>query len=42
MNSMIGQKDTEDDEPTRSVGAQYATEEEQKSSSKKNEEVRPK
>ena len=32
----------QEDEPTRSVGAQYATEEEQKSNSKKNEEVRPK
>ena len=43
MNSMIRQKDmVQEDEPTRSVGAQYATEEEQKRSSKKNEEVRPK
>ena len=43
MNSMIRQNDmVQEDEPTRSVGAQYATEEEQKSSSKKNEEVEPK
>ena len=39
MNSMKRQKDmTLKDEPSRLVGAQYATEEEQRKSSKRNEE----
>ena len=43
MNSMKKQKDmTLEDEPSRSVGAQYATREEQRNSSRKNEETKPK
>ena len=42
MNSMKRQKDmTLKDEPARSVGVQYATGEEQRNSSRKNEEARP-
>ena len=40
---MKKQKDmTLEDEPSRSVGAQYATREEQRNSSRKNEETKPK
>ena len=43
MNSMKRQKDrTLKDEFPRSVGAQYATEEEQRHNSRKNEETEPK
>ena len=43
MNSMKRQKDmTLKDELPRSVGAQYATGEEQRNSSKRNEEAEPK
>ena len=43
MNSMKSQKDrTLKDELPRSVGAQYATEEEQRHNSRKNEETEPK
>ena len=43
MNRMKRQKDmTLKDEPRRSVGVQYATGEEQKNGSKKNEEMEPK
>ena len=43
MNSMKRQKDrTLKDELSRSIGAQYATGEEQKNSSRKNEEMKPK
>ena len=43
MNSMKRQKDrTLKDELTRSVGAQYATGEEQRNSSRKNKEAEPK
>ena len=43
MNSMKRQKDmTLKDELPRSVGAQYATGEEQKNSSRRNEETEPK
>ena len=43
MNSMKRQKDmTLKDELQRSVGAQYATGEEQRNSSKRNEEAEPK
>ena len=43
MNSMKRQKDmTLNDEPPRSVGAQNATGEEQRNSSRKNEEAEPK
>ena len=43
MNSMKRQKDkTLKDEPSRSVGAQYCTGEQQRSSSGKNEEAEPK
>ena len=43
MNSVKRQKDmTLKDELTRSVGAQYATREEQRNSSRKNEETKPK
>ena len=43
MNSMKRQKDTTlKDELPRSVGAQYATEEEWRNSSRKNEEAEPK
>ena len=43
MNSMKRQKDTAmKDELPRSVGAQYATEEEWRNSSRKNEEAEPK
>ena len=41
MNSMKRQKDmTLEDEPTRSESVQYDTEEEQRSSSKKNKKIR--
>ena len=43
MNSMKGQKDmTLKDELPRSVGAQYATGEEWRNNSRKNEETEPK
>ena len=43
MNSMKRQKDmTLKDELSRSVGAQYAIEEEQRNNSRKNEETEPK
>ena len=43
MSSMKRQKDiTPEDEPPRSAGVQYATGEEQRNSSKENEEARPK
>ena len=43
MNSMNRQKDTTlKDELPRSVGAQYATGEEQRTNSRKNEEMEPK
>ena len=43
MNSMKWQKDrTMKDEPPRLVGAQYATGEEWKNNSRKNEETEPK
>ena len=43
MNSMKRQKDmTLKDEAPRSVGVQYATGEEQRNSSRKNEEAEPK
>ena len=43
MSSMKRQKDTAlKDELPRSVGAQYATEEEWRNSSRKNEEAEPK
>ena len=43
INSMIRQKDmTPKDELPRSVGAQYATGEEWRNSSRKNEEMEPK
>ena len=43
MNSVKRQKDmTLKDELTRSVGAQYATREEQRNGSKRNEEAEPK
>ena len=43
MNTMKRQKDmTLKDELTRSVGAQYATEEEWRNNSRKNEETEPK
>ena len=43
MNSMKRQKDrTLKDELPRSVGAQYATREQQRNSSRKNEETKPK
>ena len=43
MNSMKRQKDMiPEDEPLRSVGVQYATGEEQRNSSRKNEEAGPK
>ena len=43
MNSMKRQKDmTRKDEAPRSVGVQYATGEEQRNSSRKNEEAEPK
>ena len=43
MNCMKRQKDTtQEDEPTRMVGVQYATGEEQRNSSRKNEEAGPK
>ena len=43
MNSMKRQKDMiPEDEPLRSVGVQYATGEEQRNSSRKNEEAEPK
>ena len=43
MNSMKRQNDmTPEDEPSRSVGVQYAIGEEQRNSSRKNEEVEPK
>ena len=43
MNSMKRQKDMiPEDEPLRSVGVQYATGEEQRNSSRKNEEVESK
>ena len=43
VNSMKKQKDmTLEDEPSRLVGAQYATREEQRNSSRKNEETKPK
>ena len=43
MNSMKEQKDiTANDEPPRLVGIQYATGEEQRNSSRKNEEAGPK
>ena len=43
MNSMKGQKDVKlQDEPPRSAEVQYATGEEQRNSSKKNEEAEPK
>ena len=43
MNSMKRQKDrTLKDEPPRSVGAQYATGEEWRSNTRKNEEMEPK
>ena len=43
MNSRKRQKDMiSDDEPPRSVGVQYATGEEQRNSSRKNEEAGPK
>ena len=42
MNSMKKQKDmTLEDEPSRSVGAQYATREEWRNNSRKNEEAEP-
>ena len=42
MNSVKGLKDvTLEDEPPRSVGVQYVTREEQRNSSKKNEEAEP-
>ena len=43
MESMKRQKDvTPEDEPPRSVGAQYTNGEEQRNSSRKNEEATPK
>ena len=43
MDSMKRQKDvTSDDEPPRSVGVQYTNGEEQRNSSRKNEEAVPK
>ena len=43
MNSMKRQKDrTLKDEPPRSAGAQYATEEQWRNNSRKNEEMEPK
>ena len=43
LNSMKRQNDmTPEDEPSRSVGVQYATGEEQRNSSRKNEEAGPK
>ena len=43
MNSMKGQKDVKlQDEPPRSAEVQYDTGEEQRNSSKKNEEAEPK
>ena len=43
MNSMIGQKDrTLKDEPPRLVGAQYATGDQWRNNSRKNEEMEPK
>ena len=43
MNSMKRQKDrTPKDEPPRSVGAEYASAEEQRNSSRRNEEAVPK
>ena len=43
MNSMKRQKDmTQKDEIPRSVGAQYATGEEQRNNSRRNEEAEPK
>ena len=43
MNSMRRQKDmTLDDEPSRLVGVQYATEEERRNGSRKKEEAEPK
>ena len=42
MNSMKGQKDmTLEDEPLRLEGVQYATREEQRNSSRRNEEAEP-
>ena len=43
MNTMKKQKDmTLKDEPSRSAGVQYATGEEQRNSSRRNEEAEPK
>ena len=43
MNSMKMQKDrTKNDEPSRSVGAQYATGDQWRNNSRKNEETEPK
>ena len=43
MNSMKRQNDmTPEDEPSRSVGVQYATGEEQRNNSRRNEEAEPK
>ena len=42
MNSMIRQKDmVQEDEPTRSVGAQYATGDQWRNNSRKNEGMEP-
>ena len=42
MNSMKRQKDMTQDESPRSVGAQYATRQEWRNSSRKNEDAEPK